>query len=105
MKFELVLTQRLTSDSEVRADVGQLPELPEAKRGCNSRRRIRRVTGYLVGTLDSFNDGKSAEVQDRVKHRIDPGVARVDPDRSVVDASADLEEVTEADVSDEKGGA
>lgn len=30
--------------------------------------RIRRVTGYLVGTLDRFNDGKKAEVRDRVKH-------------------------------------
>lgn len=30
--------------------------------------RIRRVTGYLVGTLDRFNDAKKAEVSDRVKH-------------------------------------
>ena len=30
--------------------------------------RIRRITGYLVGTLDRFNNGKRAEVQDRVKH-------------------------------------
>ena len=30
--------------------------------------RIRRITGYLVGTLDRFNDGKRAEVADRVKH-------------------------------------
>lgn len=30
--------------------------------------RIRRITGYLVGTLDRFNDGKKAEVQDRVPH-------------------------------------
>lgn len=30
--------------------------------------RIRRVTGYLVGTLDRFNDAKQAEVRDRVKH-------------------------------------
>lgn len=30
--------------------------------------RIRRITGYLVGTLDRFNDAKKAEVQDRVKH-------------------------------------
>lgn len=32
--------------------------------------RIRRITGYLVGTLDRFNDGKKAEVTDRVKHSI-----------------------------------
>ncbi|MBQ6440108.1 MAG: hypothetical protein IJJ06_08185 [Mogibacterium sp.] len=30
--------------------------------------RIRRITGYLVGTLDRFNDGKRAEVEDRVQH-------------------------------------
>ena len=30
--------------------------------------RIRRITGYLVGTLDRFNDAKLAEVKDRVKH-------------------------------------
>jgi anaerobic ribonucleoside-triphosphate reductase len=30
--------------------------------------RIRRITGYLVGTLDRFNDAKRAEVEDRVKH-------------------------------------
>ncbi len=32
--------------------------------------RIRRITGYLVGTLDRFNDAKRAEVNDRVKHTI-----------------------------------
>ena len=32
--------------------------------------RIRRITGYLVGTLDRFNDAKRAEEHDRVKHRI-----------------------------------
>ena len=30
--------------------------------------RIRRVTGYLAGTLDMFNDAKRAEERDRVKH-------------------------------------
>ncbi|HZJ82861.1 MAG TPA: anaerobic ribonucleoside triphosphate reductase [Clostridia bacterium] len=30
--------------------------------------RIRRITGYLVGTIDSFNDAKRAEERDRVKH-------------------------------------
>ena len=32
--------------------------------------RIRRITGYLVGTLDRFNDAKRAEVNDRVKHSV-----------------------------------
>ena len=30
--------------------------------------RIRRITGYLVGTLDKWNDAKKAEERDRVKH-------------------------------------
>ena len=30
--------------------------------------RIRRITGYLVGTLDRFNNAKKAEVLDRVTH-------------------------------------
>ena len=30
--------------------------------------RIRRITGYLVGTTDRFNNAKQAEEQDRVKH-------------------------------------
>lgn len=32
--------------------------------------RIRRITGYLVGTLDRWNDGKRAEESDRVKHGV-----------------------------------
>ncbi len=30
--------------------------------------RVRRITGYLVGTLDRFNNAKRAEERDRVKH-------------------------------------
>lgn len=30
--------------------------------------RIRRITGYLVGTLDNWNDAKRAEETDRTKH-------------------------------------
>ncbi|NLY63109.1 MAG: anaerobic ribonucleoside triphosphate reductase [Erysipelothrix sp.] len=43
--------------------------------GCNRREngvpfeRIRRITGYLVGTLDRFNNAKQAEESDRVKHK------------------------------------
>ena len=32
--------------------------------------RIRRITGYLVGTLDRFNNAKKEEVNDRVCHGI-----------------------------------
>lgn len=32
--------------------------------------RIRRITGYLVGTTDRWNNGKRAEEKDRVKHKV-----------------------------------
>ena len=33
--------------------------------------RIRRITGYLVGTTDRWNNAKTAELHDRVKHDTD----------------------------------
>lgn len=30
--------------------------------------RIRRITGYLVGSMNRWNDAKKAEERDRVKH-------------------------------------
>lgn len=45
---------------------------PQCKRhegdGKPNFERIRRITGYLVGTIDRFNNAKQAEVRDRVKH-------------------------------------
>ncbi|MCR4646660.1 MAG: hypothetical protein K5695_14835 [Oscillospiraceae bacterium] len=40
--------------------------------------RIRRITGYLVGSLDRFNDAKRAEESERVKHQVDeePGLSQ-----------------------------
>ena len=35
--------------------------------------RIRRITGYLVGTMDKWNDAKRAEEKDRVKHGLGGG--------------------------------
>lgn len=37
-------------------------------RSVNPFERIRRITGYLVGTLDKWNNAKRAEERDRVKH-------------------------------------
>ena len=37
---------------------------------CVKFERIRRITGYLVGTTDRFNSAKQAEEKDRVKHTI-----------------------------------
>ena len=42
----------------------------ETHKHANPFVRIRRITGYLVGTLDRFNNGKRAEEADRVKHGI-----------------------------------
>lgn len=39
--------------------------------------RIRRITGYLAGTLDRFNDAKKAEVHDRVKHSLNTGMEKL----------------------------
>lgn len=33
--------------------------------------RVRRITGYLVGTLNRFNNAKRAEERDRVKHTVE----------------------------------
>ena len=33
--------------------------------------RIRRITGYLVGTLDRWNNAKRSEEKDRVKHKVE----------------------------------
>ena len=40
--------------------------------------RIRRITGYLVGTLDRWNNGKQAEEADRVKHGMPEGCSVCD---------------------------
>lgn len=39
--------------------------------------RIRRITGYLVGSLATWNDAKKAEEKDRVKHSLKGGVKDV----------------------------
>ena len=39
--------------------------------------RIRRITGYLVGTMDHWNSAKSAEERDRVKHDVQTGFEKL----------------------------
>lgn len=39
--------------------------------------RIRRITGYLVGTMDQWNDAKKAEEADRVKHGVAQRAERI----------------------------
>ncbi len=43
---------------------------PEGEHNQIGFERIRRITGYLVGTLDRFNNAKRSEVNDRVKHNV-----------------------------------
>ncbi len=43
--------------------------------------RLRRITGYLVGSLERWNDGKKAEERDRVKHNV-AGVYNTDEKRA-----------------------
>ncbi len=43
---------------------------PESDHNQVGFERIRRITGYLVGTLDRFNNAKRSEVKDRVKHSV-----------------------------------
>ena len=48
--------------------------LKEEKRGKSVPfERIRRITGYLVGTMERWNDAKKAEERDRVIHMTKPG--------------------------------
>ena len=45
--------------------------IPEEETGIGAGikfQRLRRITGYLVGTIDRWNDGKRAELADRIKH-------------------------------------
>ena len=44
-----------------------LVDVSYVKRG-QKFERIRRITGYLVGTIDRWNDSKQEEERDRVKH-------------------------------------
>lgn len=39
--------------------------------------RIRRITGYLVGTTERFNNAKKAEVEDRVKHDLNSTMEQI----------------------------
>lgn len=45
--------------------------------GDHSFERIRRITGYLVGTVDRFNNAKRAEVEDRVKHEMNSNMEQI----------------------------
>lgn len=45
--------------------------------------RIRRITGYLVGSLDKWNDAKQKEEKDRVIHGLD-GITKEEPKEDLI---------------------
>lgn len=58
--------ERKLSDIEIKLD-GEMVDL-EYHFKTVPFERIRRITGYLVGTMERWNDAKTAEEHDRVKH-------------------------------------
>ena len=60
-----------TNKKERKTMAEQIQENVQAKYGEGvGFERIRRITGYLVGTMDKWNDAKKAEEHDRVKHSL-----------------------------------
>ncbi len=59
-------------------------ECPCCHRTENGRpfERIRRITGYLVGTLDRFNNAKRAEEHDRVKHGVSAEAEKAEEEKA-----------------------
>ena len=64
-------------------DQASIRSAPEKLIGVGVRvERIRRITGYLVGTVDRFNNAKRAEVRDRVAHlKVSPEAHNETPSR------------------------
>lgn len=64
-------------------DQASIRSAPEKLIGVGVRfERIRRITGYLVGTVDRFNNVKRAEVRDRVAHlKVSPEAHNETPSR------------------------
>lgn len=60
-----------TRDSESYVNSHWFGDERDGRNYIKTFQRIRRITGYLVGTLDRFNDGKRAEEADRVHHGFD----------------------------------
>lgn len=68
IKVEASETERQTIEAaEAKAKKWRAREERAIGKGVKFQ-RIRRITGYLVGTTDRFNDAKQHEEKDRVKH-------------------------------------
>ena len=69
LRLHISLPSVFMEDSMTNGKFNHLPITEEGTIGTGVKfQRVRRVTGYLVGTLDRFNDAKRAEEHDRVKH-------------------------------------
>ena len=67
MLLKFLLNQKKKERNEMKKD--EVKEVRTIGEGVGFE-RIRRITGYLVGTVDRFNNGKRAEEHDRVKHGV-----------------------------------
>ena len=61
----LLLFPKNQEESKIKTEVQAAPRMVGSGVGFE---RTRRITGYLVGTLDRFNNAKRAEEHDRLKH-------------------------------------
>ena len=60
-----------TERGEIKMEAKKTMEARELMLGKNVPfQRIRRITGYLVGTMEQWNNAKRAEEHDRVKHML-----------------------------------
>ncbi len=62
--------------------------------------RIRRITGYLVGDMDRWNDAKRAEEKDRVKHLEAGEVFAAQDTKEVVAQKIDANTLVASEVQD-----
>jgi len=61
---------RINGKVDIKLD-GEYAELTYYADNAVPFQRIRRITGYLTGTVDRWNNAKKAELSDRVKHETD----------------------------------
>ena len=69
MRAKTLYPERLISEMDIKVVDDDYVDI-EYHYNTTPFQRIRRVTGYLAGTLDRFNNAKKAEVRDRVKHDV-----------------------------------
>jgi anaerobic ribonucleoside-triphosphate reductase len=66
-----LLSETRIEETTVLLDTQKKAEIKDVRKTVGENvgfERTRRITGYLVGTLDRFNNAKRAEERDRVKH-------------------------------------